>query len=394
MEAVAGALGALLDAGLITPADEGGRRAFAFRHALLQDAAYASLLRAERRSLHRLVGETLEQVEAPASAVADRAPRLAEHFRQAGDLGRSLGYFLQAGEAAARRYANAEAIAHFRQARSLLDRRQTDPAQWQQVLLGLGQAFELSGQHADALAAYQDLEDFAGAQEAPAVEQAAALARAKLYSTLTPVHDARRARHILEQTLAEARGRRDGRAEARVLWNLMVLEMWSGEDYAASIEFGTAAVELARRSGDDERLAFALNDLAYPYLAIEHYGAARDAVRQAEPLWRQQGNVPMLVDNLAQAVLLDFHFGDFEAADRAASEAIRRSDEIGNVWGQTNSRLCYGHVLWAQGRIGAALDTMRTAIRLGESSRHPGALVGTRTDLALLLADLGAGERG
>ncbi|HLE23942.1 MAG TPA: hypothetical protein VI701_06485, partial [Anaerolineales bacterium] len=84
------------------------------------------------------------------------------------------------------------------------------------------------------------------------------------------------------------------------------------------------------------------------------------------------------------------HFGDFQAGQACAEEAIRLSDEIGNVWGQTNSRLYYGHILLERGELAAAVETMRTAIRLGDLSRHPGALVGARTDLGLLLADLGA----
>jgi tetratricopeptide (TPR) repeat protein len=98
----------------------------------------------------------------------------------------------------------------------------------------------------------------------------------------------------------------------------------------------------------------------------------------------------MLVDNLSQAVLLHYDFGDLAAGEACAIEASRLSDRMGNVWGQTNSRLYFGHIQLERGRIGAAIETMRSAIRLGDISRHPGALVGARTDLALLLADLGA----
>jgi len=110
------ALAVLLEAGLITPAEDSDSQAFAFRHALLHDAAYASLLRAERRSLHRAVGEVLEATYTPASDALEVAPRLAEHFQEAGDRPRARAYFTQAGDAAALRYANAEAIAHYRRA--------------------------------------------------------------------------------------------------------------------------------------------------------------------------------------------------------------------------------------------------------------------------------------
>jgi hypothetical protein len=51
---------------------------------------------------------------------------------------------------------------------------------------------------------------------------------------------------VLEEALAEVRTGRDAAAESQVLWNLMVLETWGGEDYAAAIDFGRQAVDLAR----------------------------------------------------------------------------------------------------------------------------------------------------
>ncbi len=147
---VPGTLDVLLDAGLITPTEDPDRQAFAFRHALLQDAAYGSLLRAERRGLHRTVGEVLEAEYAPGSVALELAPRLAEHFKEAGDLPRAQAYFTQAGDAAALRYANAEAIAHFRGALATIDLAHAEPQVLQHLFLNLGQALELSGRHTPA----------------------------------------------------------------------------------------------------------------------------------------------------------------------------------------------------------------------------------------------------
>jgi tetratricopeptide (TPR) repeat protein len=384
------ALAVLLEAGLIASAEDSDSQAFVFRHALLHEAAYASLLRAERRSLHRAVGETLEaHYSTPADAL-ELAPRLADHFQEAGDLPRAQSYLTQAGDAAARRYANAEAIAHYRRALATIDLRRDEPATVQHLVLALGQALELSGRHAEALAAYEQLEQAARERGAGDVEHAAVMARAKIYATLTPEQDPARARSVLERALTEVQARHDAAAESQVLWNLMVLQTWGGEDYASAVDFGRRAVELARRAGDKERLAFALNDLAYPFVATDQLASALEVIGESQPLWRGLGNTPMLVDNLSQAVLLHYHFGNFQTGTECATEAIRRSDEIGNVWGQTNSRLYYGHILLERGEVAAAIDTMRAAIRWGDQSRHPGALVGARVDLGLLLAELGA----
>ncbi len=49
-------------AGLIRLAQVQPELEYVFRHALVQEAAYASLLRQDRRDLHRAVGETLERL--------------------------------------------------------------------------------------------------------------------------------------------------------------------------------------------------------------------------------------------------------------------------------------------------------------------------------------------
>src|SRR4051795_6713991 len=68
---------------------------YLFRHALVQDAAYGSLLKQERRDLHGRVAEALEDL------YPDRrdelAPVLAMHFEQAGDNGKAIDYFIAGG---------------------------------------------------------------------------------------------------------------------------------------------------------------------------------------------------------------------------------------------------------------------------------------------------------
>src|ERR1051325_3095540 len=84
---------------------------YLFRHALIQDAAYNSLLKNNRRTLHQAVGETLERL------YPDRrdelSPVLGQHFLEAGDEARALNYFSLAGDVALKIYANAEAALHY-----------------------------------------------------------------------------------------------------------------------------------------------------------------------------------------------------------------------------------------------------------------------------------------
>jgi class 3 adenylate cyclase/tetratricopeptide (TPR) repeat protein len=84
---------------------------YVFKHALIREAAYESLLRATRRSFHARVAEVLEQ-EFPASVEND--PELiAQHLTEAGRTLQAIQYWRRAGERALRSWATEEAATHF-----------------------------------------------------------------------------------------------------------------------------------------------------------------------------------------------------------------------------------------------------------------------------------------
>lgn len=108
----------LVEAGLLYRTVDRGSEAYAFRHTLLRDAAYESLLRRRRRELHARVATALEQAFPLVST--GKPELLAHHLTEAGLAGQAIGYWRQAAERAVERYANAEAEGHFRQALRLL----------------------------------------------------------------------------------------------------------------------------------------------------------------------------------------------------------------------------------------------------------------------------------
>jgi class 3 adenylate cyclase/predicted ATPase len=108
----------LIDAGLVF-ADEGAPQdLYEFKHALLQVAAYESLLRRVRQELHRRVVATLET---GFSEIAANEPELIAHHCQLGELTeKAIDYWLAAGRGAFARSANIEAAAHLTVGRALL----------------------------------------------------------------------------------------------------------------------------------------------------------------------------------------------------------------------------------------------------------------------------------
>ncbi|HEY6052391.1 MAG TPA: ABC transporter substrate-binding protein, partial [Gaiellaceae bacterium] len=93
---------------------------YRFRHGLVQEVAYASLVEARRRRLHLQVGEAIERLTAEAPAQAYSV--LARHFSEADEPAKAADYLLKAGDAARAVYADQEAIRHYEQARRFLAR--------------------------------------------------------------------------------------------------------------------------------------------------------------------------------------------------------------------------------------------------------------------------------
>jgi class 3 adenylate cyclase/tetratricopeptide (TPR) repeat protein/ABC-type transport system involved in cytochrome c biogenesis ATPase subunit len=91
---------------------------FTFKHALVQDAAYQSLLRSRRQQLHACIAQTLEQ---HFSETVEAEPELlARHYSDARLAEQAIGYWRKAGERALRRSANREAIEHLTKGLELL----------------------------------------------------------------------------------------------------------------------------------------------------------------------------------------------------------------------------------------------------------------------------------
>src|SRR6516164_2436484 len=108
------ALDGLVAAGLLLRQGVPPHSTYLFKHALVQDAAYGTLLREPRRALHTRIIETLESQFAE---VGKHQPELlAQHCDAAERFEKAAVYWRTAGEQAAHRGANVEAIEHFRRA--------------------------------------------------------------------------------------------------------------------------------------------------------------------------------------------------------------------------------------------------------------------------------------
>jgi predicted ATPase len=197
---------------------------YAFRHVLIQEAAYESILLKTRAELHRRIAETLEELHM--DRIEEFAPLLALHFYAAKDP-RSLKYDILAGEKAARLYANAEAATHFRRALEVARRDDSDLPQTTYLFSELGRVLELAGRYDQALDTYDAWQEFGRERGDRSIEMSALMAKAPLYSIFTPLHDSALSERLLVQAFDISQEIGDRAAQARLSWNLMLNYLFS-----------------------------------------------------------------------------------------------------------------------------------------------------------------------
>jgi len=112
-------LATLSDAAVITREHEATTAPYGFRHALLAEIAYDSLLRDDRRRIHQKTADILFHHFRPLAET--RPDLLARHHEAAGDHEEAFDCWMKAGKAAAGRSANVEAMEHFKDAEAALE---------------------------------------------------------------------------------------------------------------------------------------------------------------------------------------------------------------------------------------------------------------------------------
>jgi ABC-type oligopeptide transport system substrate-binding subunit/class 3 adenylate cyclase len=153
---------------------------YRFKHVLIQEAAYRTLLTEQRVGLHRRAAEWLEHRNA--DHLEEAFGLLAHHWLAAEDEGKAIDYLTRAGDRARQEYALDEAIGHYRDLLPLLERRGERQAM-ALVLFKLALALHTSLRFAEANDSYQRAFDL---WEPPAAPDAAPTATIRVASSFLP----------------------------------------------------------------------------------------------------------------------------------------------------------------------------------------------------------------
>jgi class 3 adenylate cyclase/tetratricopeptide (TPR) repeat protein len=303
----------------------GPEAAYAFKHALTQDVAEATLLPSRRRELHRAAAEALERLHA--ERLAELAPVLAHHYGEAEAWAPAALHAGRAAAAARAAFANREALARYDQAITAAERAGLPPAERQALHEGRGGVHTVLGDFEPARADY-------------------------------------------EAALALARAEGDALGEARALGALSAL--WGGHrDYARGLDLARQAVTAVERADDGPPAQRALGEarlgVGLMEMNLARASAARRELEQALALFRSLGDAAgegRVLDVLAMTVL---EAGDLDAAIACYREALPRLAAAGDRQTETSCAANLGFALLYRGHraegepwIQRALESART----------------------------------
>lgn len=147
------AFSGLQELNFIEPQDGGECKKYIFRHVLVSDAIYSTLLKRDRSELHGFVGEALEELYA--NRFEGQLEFLASHYSRSNNHSKALQFSLLAAQKSSRQYANEQARQYFEQTLSLFGQAAYTHQQYVDARIGLGDVLVIVGEYQAARDHYQ-----------------------------------------------------------------------------------------------------------------------------------------------------------------------------------------------------------------------------------------------
>src|SRR5262249_54043694 len=295
---------------------------YSFKHALVRDAAYESLLKSRRQQLHGQIARALE--ERFAAIVASQPEIVAHHFTEAGLVDAAIEYWLKAGAKAYSLYANEDAVRFFERALTLLKK---------------------LPETRDNLERAVDI-------------------RFQLRNALLPLGETDRILRSLDELDPILACLGDKLRSAQYAAYRCNHHFLIGEQRRA-IEFAETAIRLAREHGDRDVLGESLYRLGQSYNALGEYRQAIMLLEQslefnADVPRRDRFNqftVPSVIKRTWLVMAL-VECGHFDAAMNHAKRALEIAEGAEHPLSEALGWLSIGHVLLRKREIEAAVNAL------------------------------------
>jgi tetratricopeptide (TPR) repeat protein len=337
------------------------RARYIFKHALIQDAAYASLLRSTRQQLHQRVAQRLEAL------FADRLETyyglLAHHYGAAEDLDKALRYHRRAADAAQQSYAVDEALEHYTHALDIAaaGRIEAEAALVSDLHIQRGRVYAQTGTIDRARA------DFEAALRAArtAGDQNSEMQALYALGSYGWATDYQEAIPLFEAALPLAEALDDIASQVRILSRMSVVYT-NQLQLAQAFDHGRHALDLARTLGDERMLALAMDSLAVAAAFIGDFATLDEIGPQLRAIHRRHGDLWYLQFALYQWCYVPIGQGRWDDAIAQLEEVLGINRRIGD---RGNEPVYVSTLCWVHGSRGAythAFENGRLAVSRSE----------------------------
>lgn len=338
---------------------------YIFKHALVQEAAYGSILAERRRSIHQRVAEALEALFA--ARLDEITSLLAYHYTHAEDWEKAQEYLFKAGDQADHIAANTEALEHFRQAEAAYVRAFGDklsPMQRAVLARKIGSALYGTGHYE------QGLEQFRRA-----------LSHLGLVYPTTPWGVRRAILSQLGAHLVRSLRRKLGLptardmdiTQARELSTICNLMSWT--DYMLNRERMLLDSLLELRVGELSLCAVAeargLSSVGFGFMTLNLRGVARNYHLRADRVARRSDSPLASAFAWVTAGHLEFSEGRWDDSDTHFSQAAHSYRLVGDIHGWGGSTAMHLFVIYYRGDLARAAAHSGELLRVGLESAEP-----------------------
>jgi len=364
------ALDQLAEAGLVFRRGTPPRASFVFKHALVQDAAYSTLLRGQRHELHGRIGNALKDLF---PEIAETQPEVvAHHLTEAGITETAIDYWRKAAERSLRRSAGIEAVRHLLRGIELTQSLPSSPERNRRALeqyLALGRMTRI----VKGMAASDTLQVFSRARDLLDKDATVEQQMIVLYG-LWGVHYVRAEHEAALEVVVEclSLAEREPHGETPVLANyLMGDTLWATGEFVDARRHLERSIELSPPAGAGSKSErgrhnhdiTALSYLAWTLWPLGFPDQAAAAAHQAALRARESGHVPLIAFVTFGEVFLATALGATDAPISAsADEAIAYCVEHGVTAYELWARFCLGITVARRGEPQRGIEVMRAAM--------------------------------
>jgi class 3 adenylate cyclase/tetratricopeptide (TPR) repeat protein len=307
---------------------------YIFKHALIQEVTYFSLLTARRKELHRKVGRAME--EQFGERLSEYSNIVGEHFLRGEDWEHAYIHLNRAGDDALRLYAHSEARTHFR----------------------------------NSLKALDNLDD----TEKNIRRRVDTIIRLTVSSWLTDPADMSLERLNQAERLIASISDPEERSPEDAL-RLARVQFWIGRAYyqrgdmREALGYYKQVLPVAQQAADEELLVIPTGAIGQALVVQGHLAKGSAMLGQAIPVFEKMSRWPQWIQAKSFYGAAVAGMGNWKQGLSEAQDALAKSNEFKSLTGIGVSQNCIGYAYLFGGELQRAMDAARAAVEAAEQAK-------------------------